>query len=65
MVELGPLPPMERGEHLMALWSGLEMLFARRVDLLTEQSLQNRYLKREVEQTKKLVYDRKSQKVSL
>jgi predicted nucleotidyltransferase len=65
LVQMEPLSPLERGEHLMALWSALEALFARRVDLLTEQSLQNPYLKKEVEETKKLVYDRQSQKVSL
>ena len=63
LVEVAELPPEERGESLIALWDGLELLFRRRVDLLTETSLRNPFLKKEVEQTKKLIYDRQSGKI--
>ncbi len=63
LVQLLPMPPLERGETLMALWAALEALFARKIDLLTEQSLSNPYLIREIERTKKLIYDGKSQKI--
>jgi len=63
LVEVADLPPEERGENLIALWDNLESLFNRKVDLLTENSLRNPYFKREVEQTKKLIYDRQSNKV--
>ena len=57
------LPPEERGENLIALWDNLESLFNRKVDLLTENSLRNPFFKKEVERTKKLIYDRQSRKV--
>ena len=63
LVEVTDLPPEERGENLIALWDSLELLFDRKVDLLTENSLRNPYFKKEVEQTKKLVYDRQSNQV--
>lgn len=63
LVQLLPMPPLERGEALMALWSELEALFTRKIDLLTEQSLKNPYLIREIERTKRLIYNGKSQKI--
>ena len=60
LVEVADLPPEERGERLIALWDNLELLFNRQVDLLTESSLRNPYFRKEVEQTKKMIYDRKS-----
>ena len=63
LVEVTDLPPEERGESLIALWDNLELLFNRKVDLLTVNSLRNPYLKNEIEQTKKLIYDRQSKKI--
>jgi len=63
LVEVTDLSPEECGENLIDLWDNLEILFNRKVDLLTEKSLRNPFFKREVEQTKKLIYDRQSQKV--
>ena len=63
LVEVAELPPEERGESLIILWDNLEMLFNRKVDLLTENSIRNPFFKKEVEQTKKLIYDRQSRKV--
>lgn len=45
------------GRMLINVWNGLETLFQRPVDLLTESSLRNPYLRAEVERTKKLIYD--------
>jgi uncharacterized protein len=42
---------------LINIWNGLEDLFQRPVDLLTESSLRNPYLRAEIERTKKLIYD--------
>jgi predicted nucleotidyltransferase len=39
-------------------------LFNRKVDLLTENSLRNPYLIREIEQTRKLIYDGQSKQIS-
>ena len=63
LVEVADLSPEERGECLITLWDNLELLFNRKVDLLTENSLRNPLFKREVEQTKKLIYDRQSNKI--
>ena len=63
LVEVTDIPPEERGENLIALWDNLELLFNRKVDLLTENSLRNPYFKKEIEQTKKLIYDRQSNQI--
>jgi predicted nucleotidyltransferase len=57
LVELAPMPPIEKGETLMSLWDALEELFGRKVDLLTDQPIKNPYLKRSIYQTKQLIYD--------
>jgi len=63
LVEVAELPPVERGEYLINLWDNLELIFNRKVDLLTQNSLRNPFFKKEVERTKKLIYDRQSRKV--
>ncbi len=45
------------GRLLINVWNGLEALFQRPVDLLTESALRNPYLRAEIERTKKLIYD--------
>jgi predicted nucleotidyltransferase len=60
IVELEDLPPSEKGELLMKLWSELEELFAKKVDLLTTLNIKNPYLKNEIENSKLLIYDRAS-----
>jgi len=50
-------PDEEVGRMLINVWNGLEQLFQRPVDLLTESSLRNPYLRAEVERTKQLIYD--------
>jgi predicted nucleotidyltransferase len=49
--------PVELGEHLWNLQFELQDLFKREVDLITSRSLKNPYFKREVEQTKRLIYE--------
>ncbi len=65
VVELEPMPPLEKGRILMDFWADLEKLFGRKVDLLTDQPIKNPFLKRSIEQTKQLVYERESQKISV
>jgi predicted nucleotidyltransferase len=55
--------PADRGEALISLWDNLEVLFGRKVDLLTEDSIRNPYLKSNIDRTKKLIYDGKGEKV--
>jgi len=63
LVETENIPPEEKGEQLMTLWEELEKLFARKVDLLTENSLRNPYLAQEIRQTRKLIYDGQSKQI--
>ena len=51
------LEPIEQGEHLILLWDELELLFGRKVDLLTERSLKNPYLIESINQNKQLIYE--------
>jgi predicted nucleotidyltransferase len=55
--------PVDRGETLLSLWDKLEALFQRKVDLLTEDSIRNPYLKSSINRTKKLIYDGEGKKV--
>ena len=58
IVELQNFSPVEKGENLMKLWSELEYLFLRKVDLLTNKNIKNPYLKKEIDKTKTLLYDK-------
>lgn len=60
IVEIDNLPPEEKGEIIMKLWTELELLFSRKVDLITNMNFKNPYLKREIEKSKFLLYDRAS-----
>ncbi|MBP9924471.1 MAG: nucleotidyltransferase domain-containing protein [Cyclobacteriaceae bacterium] len=55
--------PADRGEALLSLWDKLEALFNRKVDLLTEDSIRNPYLRSNINRTKKLIYDGEGEKV--
>ena len=55
--------PVDRGEALLSLWDNLEILFDRKVDLLTDDSIRNPFLRNNIDRTKKLIYDREGEKV--
>jgi uncharacterized protein len=63
LVEIEYLDPIERGEKLMSFWDQLEGFFNRKVDLLTESSLRNPFLKKSIDSTKVLIYDGSRQKI--
>lgn len=63
LVEVDENDPLERGEKLIGLWDSLEQYFKRKVDLLTESSLKNPYLRKRIEATKELIYDGRSAQV--
>ena len=63
MVELEKMPPLIRGENLIFLWEALEDLFSKKVDLITDQPIKNPYLRANINRTKRLIYDRESEKV--
>jgi predicted nucleotidyltransferase len=57
LVEIDSSDPLDRGEKLLSLWDLFENFFNRKVDLLTESSIRNPYLKKSIESTKILIYD--------
>ena len=57
------MPSEEKGEHLLDLWDELEELFQRKVDLLTDQPIKNTFLKKNIEKTKLLIYDREREEI--
>lgn len=63
VVELDIKDPIEYGEALLSLWDKLETFFKRKVDLLTDDSINNPYLRKSIESTKKLIYDGQGEKV--
>ena len=63
VVELDITDPVDYGEMLLSLWDNLEGLFHRKVDLLTEDSINNPYLRKSIEATKRLIYDGQREKV--
>ncbi len=63
LVELDLSNPIDRGEMLLSLWDGFESFFERKVDLLTDNSIRNPYLRRSIEATKQLIYDGKKSKI--
>ena len=63
VVEMEEMPPLIRGEKLIALWEALEDLFYRKVDLITDQSIKNPYLRANINKTKRLIYDREREKI--
>ncbi len=48
---------LEAGRALWNVWDGLEAFFQRPVDMLTEDSLRNPYLRKEIERAKVKIYD--------
>ncbi|MBU2652247.1 MAG: nucleotidyltransferase domain-containing protein [Bacteroidetes bacterium] len=63
LVDIDTPDPVERGEALISLWDTFERFFKRKVDLLTESSIHNPYLRRSIDSTKVLIYDGRKQKV--
>ena len=64
LVELETQDPIIRGEYLMKLWEKFEGFFRRKVDLMTNSSIRNPILRKNIDASKILIYDGKEQKVS-
>jgi predicted nucleotidyltransferase len=62
-VELAEEDPLEYGEKLLSLWDGLEKLFGRKVDLLTDNSIRNPILRKNVYSNRVLIYDGEGDKI--
>jgi predicted nucleotidyltransferase len=63
LVEIEDSDPIERGDKLMSLWDIFEDFFQRKVDLLTEKSINNPFLRQSIDSSKILIYDGSKQKI--
>ena len=63
LVEIDEADPIERGDTLISLWDNFEFFFKRKVDMLTEASIQNPYLKKSIDSTKILIYEGSGSKI--
>lgn len=63
LVEIDATDPVERGENLISLWDTFELFFHTRVDLLTDSSIRNPYLRKSIDSSKVLIYDGKGVKI--
>jgi predicted nucleotidyltransferase len=63
LVEIDSEDPVDRGEKLLSLWDLFEGFFKRKVDLLTESSIRNPFLRKSIDKTKILIYDGSGQKI--
>ena len=63
LVEIDEPDPLERGEKLISLWDTFEEFFHRKVDLLTEGSIRNPYLRKSIDTNKILIYDGRGRQV--
>jgi len=51
-------PTGSYADRVLDLADALEQLFGRHIDLVTEESIRNPYFRREIEATRRLVYER-------
>jgi predicted nucleotidyltransferase len=63
LVELDLQDPIDRGEKLISLWELFESFFKRKVDLLTDSSIHNPFLRKSIDSSKVLLYDGSGQKI--
>jgi len=57
LVEIDEPDPLERGEKIISLWDKLEAFFKRKVDLLTNPTIRNKFLRQSVDESKVLIYE--------
>lgn len=62
-VEIDESDPVEKGDLLLNFFTEIEKLFNRKVDLLTDQPIENPYLKASVDRSKVLIYDGETEKI--
>jgi predicted nucleotidyltransferase len=63
LVQIDSEDPIDRGEKLLALWDMFELFFGRKVDLLTDSSIRNPFLRKSIDSTKVLIYDGSGQQI--
>ena len=63
LVEIEDPDPIGRGEKLLDLWDKFEAFFNKKIDLLTDSSIRNPILRKNIDNTKILIYDGTGKKV--
>ncbi len=58
-------PTGDYADRYLGLADSLERLFQCRVDLVTEQSIHNPYLRREIEATRQLIYEQQREEAAV
>ena len=56
LVELGPMEPYARVDAYFGLLEDLRVILGKQVDLVVSGAVKNRYIARDIEQTKQLLY---------
>jgi predicted nucleotidyltransferase len=56
LVEFEPLGPGDRADAYFGLLHGLEDLFGRKIDLVTDQAIRNQWFRRAVERQRTVLY---------
>jgi predicted nucleotidyltransferase len=64
LVTLEDQPAGDYAENYLELAEALEKLFGRRVDLVTERSVRNPFLRETIENDRELLYDSRHEKVA-
>ena len=58
IIHINDLDPISKGEKLLSIWDKFEDFFKRKVDLLTESSIKNPILRKNIAKTKVLLYEK-------
>ncbi len=56
LVEIEESDPIEKGEKIMSFWDKMEEFFKRKVDLLSNPTIRNPFLRQSVNNSKVLIY---------
>jgi len=64
LVTFGDIPLLDYADYFFDFMHALENLYNRKIDLITEKSLSNPYLIKSINQSKRLLYDRRNKKIS-
>jgi uncharacterized protein len=57
LVTFEPMPPIEHADSFFGLLEDLERLFARRIDLLESEPIENPYIRESIARSRKVLYE--------
>ncbi len=56
LVEIDEPDPVEKGEKIMSFWDKMEEFFKRKVDLISNPTIRNPFLRQSIDNSKLLIY---------